>query len=202
MEDVKVVELGVWVAGPAAGGILADWGADVVKIEPPAGDPARMFGRMLQIESGQNPPFEMDNRSKRSIVLDLTTEGGIRTAFELLADADVFITNVRPAALQRLGLDFAAVAERNPRLVYGLITGYGMAGPDADRAAYDVAAFWARAGLADLLTRPGDTPPFQRGGMGDHSVAMTLAGAVCAALVARQQSGQGQLVTTSLYRQG
>ncbi|MBJ7336613.1 CoA transferase [Mycolicibacterium sp.] len=202
LDGIKVVELGVWVAAPAAGGILADWGADVIKIEPPAGDPARMFGRMLQIESGENPPFEMDNRSKRSIVLDLATEDGLRLALELLSDADVFITNVRPAALQRLGLDFAAVAERNPRLVYGLITGYGMAGPDADRAAYDVAAFWARSGLADLLTRPGDTPPFQRGGMGDHSVAMTLAGAVCAALVARQRDGLGQLVTTSLYRQG
>lgn len=178
LTGIRVVELGVWVAAPAAGGILADWGADVIKIEPPSGDPARTFGRMLQIASGENPPFEMDNRSKRSIVLDLTTDDGLRTALELLTDADAFITNVRPAALQRLGLDFAAVAERNPRLVYGLITGYGMAGPDADRAAYDVAAFWARAGLADLLTRPGDTPPFQRGGMGDHSVAMTLAGAV------------------------
>jgi crotonobetainyl-CoA:carnitine CoA-transferase CaiB-like acyl-CoA transferase len=202
LAGIKVVELGVWVAAPAAGGILADWGADVIKIEPPAGDPARTFGKMLQIASGENPPFEMDNRSKRSIVLDLATDGGLRTAFELLTDADVFVTNVRPAALQRLGLDFAAVADRNPRLVYGLITGYGMAGPDADRAAYDVAAFWARAGLADLLTRPGDSPPFQRGGMGDHSVAMTLAGAVCAALVARQTTGRGQLVTTSLYRQG
>ncbi|BDX33106.1 alpha-methylacyl-CoA racemase [Mycobacterium antarcticum] len=202
LDGIKVVELGVWVAAPAAGGILADWGADVVKIEPPAGDPARSFGRMLQIASGENPPFEMDNRSKRSIVLDLATEAGLSVAFDLLTDADVFVTNVRPAALQRLGLDFAAVADRNPRLVYGLITGYGMAGPDADRAAYDVAAFWARAGLADLLTRPGDTPPFQRGGMGDHTVAMTLAGAVCAALVSRQRTGLGQLVTTSLYRQG
>lgn len=94
------------------------------------------------------------------------------------------------------------MAALNPRLVYGLITGYGMSGPDADRAAYDVAAFWARAGLAHLLTRPGDTPPFQRGGMGDHSVGMTLAAAVCAALVARARTGTGQLVTTSLYRQG
>ena len=202
LAGITVVELGVWVAAPAASGILADWGADVVKVEPPAGDPARMFGRMLQIASGENPPFEMDNRSKRSIVLDLTTEDGARVAQDLLADADVFVTNVRPGALQRLGLDFATVAARNPRLVYGLITGYGETGPDAGRAAYDVAAFWARAGLADLLTRPGDTPPFQRGGMGDHSVAMTLAAAVCAALVARQDSGRGQLVTTSLYRQG
>src|SRR6476620_12561079 len=87
LEGVKVVELGVWVAGPAAGGVLADWGADVIKIEPPEGDPARMFGRMLGIEDGTSPPFEMDNRSKRSIVLDLGSAGGRTTAFELLSDA-------------------------------------------------------------------------------------------------------------------
>ena len=202
VEGVNVVELGVWVAGPAAGGILADWGADVIKIEPPTGDPARMFGRMLGCDLGLNPPFEMDNRSKRSVVLDLGTDAGRGTAFELLAGADVFLTNVRPGALQRLGLDFESVSAANPRLVYGLITGYGESGPDADRAAYDVAAFWSRAGVAHLLTRPGETPPFQRGGMGDHSAGMTMAAAVCAALLARERTGTGQLVTTSLYRQG
>lgn len=202
LEGVRVVELGVWVAGPAAGGILADWGADVVKIEPPTGDPARLFGKMLGVDGDVSPPFEMDNRGKRSIVLDMTTVEGRATARELLDGADVFLTNVRPGALTRMGLDFAAVAAENPRLVYGLITGYGERGPDADRAAYDVAAFWARAGLAHLLTRPGQTPPFQRGGMGDHAAGMTLAAAVCAALVARGRTGQGQLVSTSLYRQG
>ena len=202
LEGVNVVELGVWVAGPAAGGILADWGAGVIKIEPPTGDPARMFGRMLGIEDGMSPPFEMDNRGKRGLVLDLTTDDGRASAFELLSGADVFLTNVRPAALRRAGLDFETVAARNPRLVYGLITGYGERGPDADRAAYDVAAFWARAGLAHLLTRPGETPPFQRGGMGDHTAGMTLAAAICAALVARTRTGKGQLVSTSLYRQG
>ena len=202
LDGIKVVELGVWVAGPAAGGILADWGADVVKIEPPAGDPARMFGRMLGIDDGSSPPFEMDNRSKRSIVLDLTTEDHRAVAHELITRADVFITNVRPDALLRLGLDYPTVAENNPGLVYGLITGYGETGPDANRPAYDIAAFWARGGVAGLLTRPGDTPPFQRGGMGDHLTGMTLAAAVNAALVARFRTGTGQLVTTSLYRQG
>ncbi|MCV7300331.1 CoA transferase [Mycobacterium barrassiae] len=202
LEGIRVVELGVWVAGPAAGGILADWGADVVKIEPPTGDPARMFGRMLGVEDGSSPPFDMDNRGKRSIVLDVTTDEGRATARELLSDADVFLTNVRPGALARLGLDFESVATDNPALVYGLITGYGETGPDADRAAFDVAAYWARSGLAHLLTRPGDTPPFQRGGMGDHTAGMTLAGAVCAALVSRGRTGRGQMVSTSLYRQG
>jgi crotonobetainyl-CoA:carnitine CoA-transferase CaiB-like acyl-CoA transferase len=202
LEGIKVIELGVWVAGPAAGGILADWGADVIKIEPPTGDPARTFGRMLGIESGESPPFDMDNRGKRSIVLDLATDDGRATALGMITTADVFLTNVRPGALRRFGLDFEAVAAANPRLVYGLITGYGESGPDADRAAYDVAAFWARAGLAHLLSRPGESPPFQRGGMGDHAAGMTLAAAVCAALVARGRTGSGQLVTTSLYRQG
>jgi crotonobetainyl-CoA:carnitine CoA-transferase CaiB-like acyl-CoA transferase len=202
LEGVKVVELGVWVAGPAAGGILADWGADVVKVESPTGDPARSFGRMLGLDGDESPPFELDNRGKRSIALDMTTDAGRSTALELLGGADVFITNVRPGALRRIGLDFETAAAANPRLVYGLITGYGDAGPDADRAAYDVAAYWARAGLAHLLTRPGDTPPFQRGGMGDHTAGMTLVAAVCAALIARARTGTGQLVSTSLYRQG
>jgi len=202
LEGINIVELGVWVAGPATGGILAEWGADVVKIEPPSGDPARLFGRMLGLDIDVSPPFEMDNRSKRSIVLDLATDTGRATALELISGADVFVTNVRPGALQRLGLDYDSLAGSHPRLVYGLITGYGETGPDADRAAYDIAAFWARAGLAHLLTRPGDTPPFQRGGMGDHSAGMTLAAAICAALVSRDRTGSGQLVSTSLYRQG
>src|SRR5215212_5300627 len=125
LEGIRVVELGVWVAGPAAGGVLADWGADVVKIEPPTGDPARMFGRMLGLEYGASPPFEMDNRGKRSVALDVTTDEDRGIALELICGADVFITNVRPAALGRIGLDFETVAELNPRLVYGLITGYG-----------------------------------------------------------------------------
>jgi crotonobetainyl-CoA:carnitine CoA-transferase CaiB-like acyl-CoA transferase len=157
---------------------------------------------MLGLDGDESPPFEMDNRGKRSIALDVTADDGRSIALELLGSADVFITNVRPGALRRIGLDFETAAAANPRLVYGLITGYGDAGPDADRAAYDVAAYWARAGLAHLLTRPGDNPPFQRGGMGDHTAGMTLAAAVCAALIARSRTGVGQLVSTSLYRQG
>src|SRR3954452_4656009 len=105
MEGVRVVELGVWVAGPAAGGILADWGADVIKIEPPTGDPARTFQRMLGGDLPTNPPFELDNRSKRSLVLDLSNETGRAHALDLIDRADVFLTNIRASALARLGLD-------------------------------------------------------------------------------------------------
>jgi crotonobetainyl-CoA:carnitine CoA-transferase CaiB-like acyl-CoA transferase len=203
MEGVRVVELGVWVAGPATGGILADWGADVVKLEPPgAGDPARSFSRMLGGDLPFNPPFEMDNRSKRSVAVDLTKREGHALAVELLERADVFVTNVRPSALARLGLDPVALLAAFPRLIYGLITGYGMEGPDADRAAYDIAAFWARSGVAGLLTQPGGQPPFQRGGMGDHGAGMAAAAGICAALVARERIGRGQLVSSSLLRHG
>src|SRR5579864_8262512 len=97
LEGIRVIEIGVWVAGPAAAGILADWGADVVKIEPPDGDPARTFQRMLAGDMPTNPPFELDNRNKRSVVLDLTTEGGRTAALRLVDGADVFVTNIRHA---------------------------------------------------------------------------------------------------------
>ncbi len=142
MEGVKVVELGVWVAGPAAGGILADWGADVVKIEPPGiGDPSRLFQRILGADLPFNPIFEMDNRSKRSVVLDLSRPEGREIALELIDGADVFLSNVRTAGLARLGLDPETLLARNRRLVYAAITGYGLEGEDAYRAAYDIAAF-------------------------------------------------------------
>ena len=202
LDGVRIVELGVWVAGPAAGGLLADWGADVIKIEPPAGDPARGFAKMLGGDVPFNPPFEMDNRSKRSIVIDFASPGGLDLAHDLVGRADVFLTNIRLEALERLGLDPDTLRDRNPRLVYSIITGFGMDGEDRDRAAYDIGAFWARSGIAGLLAPPGGQPPFQRGGMGDHGAGMTLAAGTCAALVARAQSGEGQLVHTSLLRHG
>jgi crotonobetainyl-CoA:carnitine CoA-transferase CaiB-like acyl-CoA transferase len=199
---VKVVELGLWVAGPAAGAVLADWGADVVKIEPPGGDPGRTFRRLLGGDLPTNPPFELDNRSKRSISIDLSTDDGREVAYELIDGADVFLTNIRMSALERSGLGPDILRARNPRLVYAIVTGYGLQGPDADRPAYDIAAFWARSGLAAALTPPGQELPFQRGGMGDHSVGMTAAGMVSAALYNRERTGAGDLVSTSLLRQG
>src|SRR5216684_3848368 len=169
MDGVRVVEIGVWVAGPAAGGILADWGADVIKIEPPQGDPARSFQQMLGGDLPSNPVFELDNRSKRSVVVDLGTDEGRAVALDLVATADVFVTNIRMPALRRAGLDAETLRARFPRLVYAVVTGYGLAGADADRPAFDIAAFWARAGIAASLRPPGGDLPFQRGGMGDHS---------------------------------
>ncbi len=202
MEGVRVVELGLWVAGPAAAGILCDWGADVVKIEPPEGDPARQFRTMLGGDLPTNPVFELDNRGKRSVVLDLATAEGRAAALALVDTADVFVTNVRKSALTRVGLDPETLLARDERLVYALMTGFGTDGPDADAAAFDIAAWWSRAGIAWLLTPPGHDPPFQRGGMGDHTVGMSAAAMISAALYHRERTGKGQLVTTSLLRQG
>lgn len=200
---MKVVELGVWVAGPAAGGVMADWGAEVVKIEPPEGDPMRrLFALLAGHGQPMSPPFDLDNRGKQSVVADLTTDDGRAIALELIAAADVFFTNLRPAAVQRLGLGPADVMTANPRLVYASVTGYGSTGPDADRAGYDVGAFWARTGIAATLNPPDQDPPMIRSGMGDHVTAITLVAGISAALLARERTGKGQLVETSLLRTG
>ena len=201
MEGVKVVEVGMWVAGPAAAGILGDWGADVIKIEPPNGDPLRGIVPG-PTGSSASPPFELDNRNKRSIALNLAVAEGRDIAARLVDEADVFVTNARPGALARAGLDYETVSERNHRLVYAHVTGYGLEGEARDRAAYDVGAFWSRAGVAAALTPDGADLPYQRGGMGDHMAGLAAAGAVSAALFARQRSGTGQLVSVSLLRIG
>jgi crotonobetainyl-CoA:carnitine CoA-transferase CaiB-like acyl-CoA transferase len=200
MEGYRVVEVGMWVAGPACAAVLGDWGADVVKIEPMEGDPFR--GLLSATGLDVNPPFELDNRNKRSFGLNLAHEEGRRIAAELVDQADVFVTNARPSALARAGLDYDTVAARNDRLVYAHVTGYGLEGDERDRAAYDVGAFWSRAGVAAALTPDGHDLPYQRGGMGDHMAGMAAAGAVAAALLARERTGKGQLVSTSLLRIG
>lgn len=202
LEGIKVVELGVWIAGPAAAGILGDWGAEVVKIEPLTGDPARSFQRILGRELPGNPVFELDNRNKRSIAVDITTDAGRAIALDLVGGADVFVTNVREEGLVRAGLDEPTLRSSLPGLIYGHISGYGLDGPDANRPGFDIAAFWARSGVAHLLTPEDGEIPFLRGGMGDHSTGATFAGAICAALVHRGRTGKGQLVSTSLLRQG
>jgi crotonobetainyl-CoA:carnitine CoA-transferase CaiB-like acyl-CoA transferase len=203
LEGFRVVELGQWVAGPSAGGLLADWGADVIKVESPAGDPMR---RLFAVLSGhgqtESPPFDLDNRGKRSVVFDLTTPEGREDALALVATADVFLTNLRPEAVDRLGLGADALLAANPRLVYASVTGYGREGPDAHRAGYDVGAFWARTGIARSLMPEDDAPIDIRPGMGDHVTGLTILSGILAALLQRERTGTGQLVETSLLRTG
>ena len=201
MEGIKVVELGIWVAAPAAGSILADWGADVIKVEAPGGDPMRAASAaVLPPTARTNPNFNPDNRGKRSVVLDLRSDEGRGHLLALLDTADVFLTNVRAAGLARLGLDSDSVRQRNPALVYAAISGYGLTGPKADKGGFDLGVFWAHSGVADLLTSPGSAPPIQRSAMGDHQTGLAAAAAISAALLHRERTGEGQLVSTSLLR--
>jgi len=203
LDGYRVLELGIWVAGPSAGGILADWGADVVKIEAPAGDPMRrVFNLIVGHGQPESPPFDLDNRGKRSIVVDVSTPAGLAVVRRLVRDADVFLTNLRPDAVDRLGLGPAALMEANQRLVYASVTGYGLDGPDANRAGYDVGGFWARTGVASTLAPPGSPPPAIRGGFGDHVTGITTLAGILGALLEREKTGRGQLVETSLLRTG
>ena len=200
---MRVVEMGLWVAGPAAGGILADWGADVVKVEPPGGDPfRRLFASLAGLKATGSPPFDLDNRGKRSVIFDLATDTGRDHLEALLATADVFLSNYRARSLERLGLGPDQLGARHPRLVTCYVTGYGRRGADRDRAAYDVGSFWARSGLAASMTPAGGDLPLMRGGMGDHTTGLAAAGGICAALLARERTGKGQMVETSLLRVG
>jgi crotonobetainyl-CoA:carnitine CoA-transferase CaiB-like acyl-CoA transferase len=203
LEGYRVVELGAWVAGPGAGGVLAEWGADVIKVETGAGDPMRQLFMVLGgHKQPQSPPFDLDNRGKRSVVLDLRSEAGRNALQRLLETADVLLTNLRPDALERLGLAPEAVLAANPRLVYASVTGYGLEGPDRDRPGYDLGAFGARTGVAHLHGVPYDEPIGIRSGMGDHVTALTAVTGILAALLERERSGKGQLVATSLLRAG
>jgi crotonobetainyl-CoA:carnitine CoA-transferase CaiB-like acyl-CoA transferase len=203
LEGVRVVELGMWVAGPAAAGVLADWGADVIKVESPAGDPMR---RLFSLLSGhgqhESPPFDLDNRGKRSVVIDLSNADGLEVMDRLLGTADVFVTNLRPDAVERLGLGPDALRQRFPRLVVANVSGYGREGPDATRPGYDVGGFWARTGVAATLAPDGAAPPSIRGGFGDHVTALATVAGIMAGLYERERTGEGTIVETSLLRTG
>lgn len=200
MQGIRVIELAAWVAGPSTGGILADWGADVIKIEPPHGDPLRAIQEASGPEAAGNPFFDPDNRGKRSIVLNLRDDEQRERALALVDTADVFISNMRPSALKRLGFDHETLLSRDRRLIYALITGYGLSGPGAGAGAFDLGACWARGGIADLLSVPGQDLPLQRSGMGDHFAGVAAVAGISAALYHRERTGEGQLVSTSLVR--
>ena len=205
LKGFRIVELAMWAAGPMVGGILADWGADIIKIESPdGGDPFRA----LNLRPGQETvsetslEFLVNNRAKRSIALDVKTADGRRVALELIEKADVFLTNLRANALERMGLDYDTIHQAYPELVYCHVTGYGAQGEWRDRAAYDVGAFYARAAVAATLLPEGDEPMMRCGAFGDYYTAMAAAGGVCAALLARHKTGRGQRVLGSLLRTG
>ena len=205
LDGIRVLEVANWLAAPATGVLLSDMGADVVKVEPPEGDAWRGFNMAslgFATDFATNYAFELDNRNKRSITLDLSKEEGRKVVLRLAEKADVFITNLVPRRLDRFRLDYKELSARNSRLVYMSFTGYGDRGPERDRLGFDYAAFWARSGIMSLLGEPGALPAIQRGGMGDHISCLAMATGILAALFERERTGVGQELSTSLLNVG
>ena len=201
LEGIKVIEVAQWVAAPGAGALLADWGADVIHIEHPVRGDAM---RGLTSAGGMSIDwlFELDNRNKRSVTLDISKKEGQAVLHRLLEESDVFITSLRPGELERYELTYTVLSRLNPRLIYASLTGYGRNGPDCEKRGYDVTAFWARSGFMASLREPDSPPVFPRGGLGDHTNSIALACGISTALYAREKTGFGQEVDVSLYNTG
>lgn len=203
LDKLKVVELTTFVAAPTTGRMLADWGADVVKVEPLEGDFFRGYGKGLNVpaDTGENPLFDMYNSGKKSLALNLKTEEGMAVLHDLLKDADVFITNNRTKALKKMGIDYDSLKQKHPRLIYATITGFGEKGPLADAPGFDTVAFWGSSGaLVDLSIETGNSYPLNTpAAVGDVASGTNLFGAIMAALYARELNGKGDKVTVSLY---
>jgi crotonobetainyl-CoA:carnitine CoA-transferase CaiB-like acyl-CoA transferase len=202
LDGVKVLEVAQWWFVPAAGAVLADWGADVLKIEhPERGDAQRGLaaaGFSMSI-GGVDFMMQQSNRGKRSVGLDIGVPEGRELLLRLAAESDVFLTNFLPGARAKLGIDVADIRAVNPRIVYVRGSGQGAEGPDRDKGGYDATAFWSRGGIATALTPPGAAlPTMQRAAFGDSIGAMTIAGGVAAALLQRERTGVAPVVDVSL----
>jgi crotonobetainyl-CoA:carnitine CoA-transferase CaiB-like acyl-CoA transferase len=202
-EGLKVLDVSSFIAAPAAATILGDFGADVIKVEPPEGDPFRNFHTSHGVPKHPvNFCWEMASRNKRSIAIDLKSEAGYEIFQRLVRQADIMIINYPPAVRARLRLTHADVAPLNERLIYASLTGYGETGPDVDQPGYDATAYFARSGLIDATTYEGAPPAFSAPGTGDHPTATALFAAIMAALWRRERTGKGAEVGTSLLANG
>ena len=204
MEGVRVIEVAEHTFVPAAGVVLADWGADVIKIERTVGggDPAR--NKLILQRPGQtrNEYFEVANRGKRSVALDLTQDAGREQLYRLVEEADVFTTNLRTSARRKMKIEPEDLMVRNPRLIYARGTGYGMQGPMAEHGGFDYPSSWCRSGSGFAQTPESGPPPQQPGSVGDLTGGATLAGAISAALFRRERTGKGAVVDHALYLMG
>jgi crotonobetainyl-CoA:carnitine CoA-transferase CaiB-like acyl-CoA transferase len=200
LDGIKVIEISHFHQGPVAGMLLGDLGADVIKVEPHAGDHAREFMKILGVQlglKGRNFYFEACNRNKRGIVLDLKKKQGLEVFLKLIDRADVFLNNLSIDAPYRIGINYEALSRRNPRLIYAHASGWGRRGPDAETLSFDYTGL-ARSGTMMMCGEAGDPPKPPVPGFGDQMGAIMCAFAVCAALCARDRTGKGQLVDTSL----
>jgi len=203
LDGVTIVELGHWVAVPSACAMLSDWGAKVIKIEHPGvGDSLRGMKSIegVRLSNHIMPVFEVLNRGKQGIAIDLGLQEGREIVYRLVKQCDVFASNFQPRVLDKLGMDYETLSQLNSKLVYAALTGYGEKGADKEKPGYDYAAFWARGGLMSKLCAPDGSPPSHRPGIGDNITSMCITSGILAALWAREKSGKGQKVTFSLYQ--
>ncbi|HCL47969.1 CoA transferase [Alphaproteobacteria bacterium] len=201
LEGIKIIEMATYIAAPSAGGIMADWGADVIKIEPLGGCPMRKFyASAMTDDYPDNPVSALDNRGKRAIAVNTGTQEGREIVRKLIEDADVFLTNVRPGQLTEQGLDFDTLSKINPKLVYASVTGFGLQGEEADKPGFDTAAFNAKSGFGWMMTPKGSAPAPLRTAAGDHITGIATASGILAALLKAQRTGEGELVESSLVR--
>ena len=201
--SLKVVDLSSFIAGPAAAVILSDFGADVIKVEPPSGDTWRIGYKVPpQPRAKDNYPWHLNNRNKRGLVLDLKSPRAANVVERLVKWADILIINTPHPARKKLNLAYEDVAHWNPRLIYADVTGYGDKGPDADLPGFDITSYWARSGLLSLMRDAGASPTLPMSGTGDHATAMSLYSAIATALYRRERTGKGSYVTTSLLGSG
>ena len=204
LEGLKVIEMATYVAAPAAGAMLRDWGAEVIKVEPLNGCPMRRFfeGMKSNVPIEGNPIFTLDNRGKKGISINTSDEKGAKIVRELIKDADIFLTNVRPKSLESANLNHEELHKINPKLIYCSLTGYGLDGEERNRPGFDVAAYWSRSGMAHLTQRKGEEPLPIRTASGDHITAISTVSGILAAVYERTQTGKGKVVETSLLRTG
>jgi crotonobetainyl-CoA:carnitine CoA-transferase CaiB-like acyl-CoA transferase len=201
LEGIRLIEVADWGFVPSAGTVLGDWGADVIKIEHPVrGDPMRglVTSGLVPGARGVNFFVEHLSRNKRSIGIDLNQPAGRDILYRLVQTGDIFLTNFLPEARTRLGITYEDLRPLNPRLIYAKGHGQGQRGPDANRGGYDGCSFWARGGVADRLTRPGEPLVQQRPAFGDFIGGMFLAGGIAGALYHRERTGTGIEVDVSL----
>jgi crotonobetainyl-CoA:carnitine CoA-transferase CaiB-like acyl-CoA transferase len=203
LDGIKVLEVATWTFVPAAGAVLAEWGADVVKVEHPVGgDPQRGLissGLVPAGAGGVNYMIEVPNRGKRSVGIDLSTGGGREILLKLAAQSDVFLTNYLPQVRAKLGIDVEDIRAVNPHIIYVRGSGHGTKGPDADKPGYDGVSYWSRGGIANALTPPtAEWPTGSRPAFGDVIGGMTLAGGIAAALLRRERTGVASTVDVSL----
>ena len=200
---LKVVDLASFIAGPGAAVILSDFGADVVKVEPPNGDTWRIGYKIPpQPMAEDNYPWHLNNRNKRGLALDLKSSEAKVVVQRLVEWADVLIVNTPHSARKKLGLEYDDVKAWNPRLIYADLTGFGDEGPDAHLPGFDITAYWARSGLLSLTRDAGAPPTLPLSGSGDHATAVGLFSAIVTGLYRRERTGEGAYVTTSLLAQG